>query len=104
MSAPWLSAAAEARRHCGALEFRLARRAGPDIVTSGDGRPLLVGGAKRTSRLPSRGPSDSRLHEGRARAFWAQALLDPENAPHHLDAALASSACGRAGSENPFPH
>jgi tetratricopeptide (TPR) repeat protein len=50
-------------------------------------------------------PSDSRLHDGRARAFWAQALLDPEHAPHHLDVALASfSRAVALAPENPFPY
>jgi tetratricopeptide (TPR) repeat protein len=53
----------------------------------------------------ARVPSDSRLHDGRARAFWAQALLDPENAPRHLDAALASFSRAIAlAPENPFPY
>jgi tetratricopeptide (TPR) repeat protein/O-antigen ligase len=50
-------------------------------------------------------PSDSRLHDGRARAAWALALLDPASAPRHLDAALASFSRAIAlAPENPFPH
>lgn len=80
------------------------------ILTSLDERRqaglVLVGGAKQDfAAAIGQVPSDSRLHDGRARAFWAQALLDPENTAHHLDAALASfSRAVALAPENPFPY
>jgi tetratricopeptide (TPR) repeat protein len=67
---------------------------------------VLVGEAKQDfADALAQVPSDSRLHDGRARAFWAQALLDPANAPRHLDAALASfSRAVALAPENPFPY
>jgi tetratricopeptide (TPR) repeat protein len=67
---------------------------------------VLVGGARQdfTDAL-AQVPSDSRLHDGRARAFWTQALLDPGNAAPHVDAALASfSRAVTLAPENPFPY
>jgi len=85
---------------------------GPDgqVLTTLDERRqaglVLVGGAKQDfADALAQVPSDSRLHDGRARAFWAQALLDPGNAAGHLDAALASfSRAVALAPENPFPH
>ncbi len=80
------------------------------VLTSLDERRqaglALVGGAKRDfADALAQVPSDSRFHDGRARAFWAQALLDPENAAPHLDAALASfSRAVALAPENPFPY
>jgi len=79
------------------------------VLTSLDERRqaglVLVGGAKQDfADALAQVPSDSRLHDGRARAFWAQALLDPGNAAH-LDAALASfSRAVALAPENPFPY
>ncbi len=67
---------------------------------------VLVEGARQDfADALAQVPSDSRLHDGRARAFWAQALLDPGNAAQHLDAALASfSRAVVLAPENPFPY
>jgi tetratricopeptide (TPR) repeat protein len=83
---------------------------GPDgqVLTSLDERRqaglILVGEARQDLEAAlAQVPSDSRLHDGRARAFWAQALLDPGNATRHLDAALASfSRAVALAPENPF--
>jgi tetratricopeptide (TPR) repeat protein/O-antigen ligase len=85
---------------------------GPDgqVLTTLDERRqaglVLVGSAKQDfADALAQVPSDSRLHDGRARAFWAQALLDPGNGAHHLDAALASFLRAVAlAPDNPFPY
>jgi tetratricopeptide (TPR) repeat protein len=85
---------------------------GPDgqVLTSLDERRqaglVLLGGARQDfADALAQVPSDSRLHDGRGRAFWAQALLDPGNAARHLDAALASfSRAVALAPENPFPY
>ena len=69
------------------------------------GLALVTGAAQDFADALARVPSDSRYHDGRARAFWAQALLDPENAARHLDAALASfSRAVAMMPESPFPY
>jgi tetratricopeptide (TPR) repeat protein len=69
------------------------------------GRVLARGARQDFEDALAQVPSDSRLHDGRARAFWAEALLDPDNATRHLDAALASFSRAIAlAPENPFPY
>jgi tetratricopeptide (TPR) repeat protein len=103
-----------------ALRGRLRLDALVEISNSGttpDGRVLATLEERRQASLDlaraavrdfetalSAVPSDSRLHDGRARAVWAQALLDPEHARAHLDAARASFSRAIAlAPENPFP-
>jgi tetratricopeptide (TPR) repeat protein len=69
------------------------------------GLVLLEGAKQDFADALAQVPSDSRLHDGRARVFWAQALLEPENAAQHLDAALASfSRAVAMAPESPFPY
>jgi tetratricopeptide (TPR) repeat protein/O-antigen ligase len=69
------------------------------------GLALVTGAAQDFADALAQVPSGSRYHDGRARAFWAQALLDPENAARHLDAALASFSRAVAMTpESPFPY
>jgi tetratricopeptide (TPR) repeat protein len=85
---------------------------GPDgqVLTTLDerrqaGLVLVVGAKQDFADALAQVPSDSRLHDGRARAFWAQALLDPGNAARHLDAARASfSRAVALAPDNPFPY
>jgi len=85
---------------------------GPDgqVLTTLDerrqaGLVLVVGAQQDFADALAQVPSDSRLHDGRARAFWAQALLDPGNAARHLDAARASfSRAVALAPDNPFPY
>jgi tetratricopeptide (TPR) repeat protein len=69
------------------------------------GLDLARGAAQDFATAIAQVPSNSRFHEGRARAFWAQALLDPKDAPRHLDSALASfSRAVTLIPESPFPY
>jgi tetratricopeptide (TPR) repeat protein/O-antigen ligase len=69
------------------------------------GLALVTGAAQDFSEALVRVPTNSGYHDGRARAFWAQALLDPQNATRHLDAALASfSRAVAMAPESPFPY
>lgn len=53
------------------------------------GLPLLRGAAEDFRIAIAEVPSDASFHDGLGRAAWALSLLDTQNAPQHLAAALA---------------
>jgi len=67
------------------------------------GLPLLRGAADDFRTAISGVPTDPSLHDGLGRAAWALSLLDTQNAPQHLAAALAAfSRAAALAPHDPF--
>ena len=69
------------------------------------GLPLLRGAGEDFRTAIAEVPTDPALHDGLGRASWALSLLDTQNAPQHLAAALAAfSRAAALAPHDPFVH